>query len=195
MTSTTTNPDISYALRTQVGAVCIALITAGAFVSVPLPGSPVPIVLQNMFVIITGLVMTPLWALVATGTYLLLGALGLPVFAGATGGFAHFAGPTGGFLLSYLPAAAITSWMIRVGRGTGASPHDASMARKILALLAGFSLVHLIGLPWLAMILEMPLSRAFWIGTAPFIPGDLLKAGAVIVLLRSLPSSLWRSWT
>ncbi|SIP97559.1 biotin transport system substrate-specific component [Alkalispirochaeta americana] len=195
MTQATTDLNISYALRTQVGAVCIALITAGAFVSVPLPGSPVPIVLQNMFVIITGLIMTPLWALLATGTYLLLGALGLPVFAGATGGFAHFAGPTGGFLLSYLPAAALTSWLVRVGRGRDSSAHDASMIRKVLALLAGFSLIHLVGLPWLAMVLEMPLTRAFWIGTAPFIPGDLLKAGAVIILLRSLPSSLWRSWS
>src|SRR6056297_2752500 len=95
----TSSQHMGYALRLQTGALLVALISAGAFISVPIPGSPVPIVLQNMFVILAGLVLPAGWAALTVGVYLLLGAVGLPVFAGATGGLAHLAGPTGGFLM------------------------------------------------------------------------------------------------
>ncbi|RLC01276.1 MAG: biotin transporter BioY, partial [Deltaproteobacteria bacterium] len=74
-----------------------ALIAAGAYISVPI--GPVPIVLQNLFVFLAGLLLGSKWGLACVGVYLLAGACGLPVFAGGTGGIARFAGPTGGYLL------------------------------------------------------------------------------------------------
>ena len=59
--------DLRYAVRLQIGAVLVALIAAGAFISVPVPGSPVPIVLQNMFVVLTGVVLAPSWAALLDG--------------------------------------------------------------------------------------------------------------------------------
>ncbi|MDR2182111.1 MAG: biotin transporter BioY, partial [Treponema sp.] len=85
-------------------ALFAALIAAGAFISFPLPFSPVPVVLQNFFAVLSGLVLGPVRGSAAVALYLLAGALGLPVFAGAAGGIAHFAGPTGGFLAGYLLA-------------------------------------------------------------------------------------------
>lgn len=185
----------SYALKTQVGALCIALTTAGAFVSIPIPVSPVPIVLQNMFVVFSGLVLPPVWAFSVILVYLLLGAAGLPVLAGGAGGLAHFAGPTGGFLLAYPFAAWFTSILIRFGRGPGATAHDASVPRQVAAIIPGFLLMYILGVPRLAVVASLPLSGALWVGMVPFLPGDIVKTIALVALLRTLPASLWRSWS
>ncbi|TVR70440.1 MAG: biotin transporter BioY [Spirochaetaceae bacterium] len=148
-----------------------------------------------MFVIFTGLVLPPPWAIMTLLVYLLLGAAGMPVLAGGAGGLAHFAGPTGGFLLAYPAAAWLTSFLVRFGRGPTARAHDASTLRQVTAIVAGFLLVYAAGIPRLAAVAALPLNRALWIGMVPFLPGDILKAVALVVLLRTLPASLWRSWS
>ncbi|MFW5807519.1 MAG: biotin transporter BioY, partial [Spirochaetota bacterium] len=88
--------------KTVLAALCTVLIIIGAYIAIPV--GIVPIVLQNMFVLIAGLLLGPAWGTVSVVVYLFLGALGLPVFAGGKGGFVHILGPTGGYLLSYVPA-------------------------------------------------------------------------------------------
>ena len=85
------------------GAVFLALITAGAYIAIPV--GPVPFVLQNFFIMVAALVLPVRVLIVVMLSYLAAGALGLPVFSGGKGGIAHFAGPTAGYLLAYLPAA------------------------------------------------------------------------------------------
>jgi biotin transport system substrate-specific component len=95
--------DPSTSLRMTVYAsLMAALIAAGAYMALPI--GPVPIVLQNLFVFLSGLLLGPRWGVASIGVYLMAGALGLPVFAGGVGGIGRFAGPTGGYLLGYLPA-------------------------------------------------------------------------------------------
>ena len=116
-----------------------ALITAGAFLAIPL--GPVPIVLQNFFVMLTGLLMGSRWGFFSVGVYLLAGACGLPVFAGATGGLGRLFGPTGGYLFGYLPAVwVVGSLSERFGRKTGGD---------LLALVCGTILVYACGVSWL----------------------------------------------
>ena len=91
-----------------------ALTAVGAFVAIPI--GPVPIVLQNLFVMLMGLMLGPRWGLAGVAAYLLAGALGLPVFAGGTGGGGRFVGPTGGYLLGYLPSVAVIGGLCRYGR-------------------------------------------------------------------------------
>ncbi len=184
--------DLRYAVRLQIGAVLVALIAAGAFISVPVPGSPVPIVLQNMFVVLTGVVLAPSWAALTVVVYLVIGAVGLPVFAGAAGGIAHFAGPTGGFLLGFPFSAALTSWIIR-GRDGGRVVADVGVTRQVLAMVAGFVVVYVLGVPWLALTAQLALPQALLAGMVPFLPGDLLKAAVLLVLTRTVPRSLWRT--
>jgi biotin transport system substrate-specific component len=159
-----------------------ALIAAGTFVSIPLPFSPVPIVLQNLFAVLAGLVLGPLWGGAAAALYLAAGALGAPVFAGAVGGAAHFAGPTGGFLLGYLLAA--------LAAGLAAGRPRAGMAtplwRIILAAAAGFAAVYVPGVPWLKMILKTDWPRAFAAGCLPFLIGDGIKAAAAVLAASRL---------
>ena len=145
-----------------------ALIAAGAFMAIPI--GPVPIVLQNMFVLLAGIILGPRWGLASVGVYLLMGALGFPVFAGGAGGLGRLFGPTGGYLLSYLPAVFITGV---VSQTLGKKTHW-----DILAMAAGSMMIYAMGVPWLKMVTGMAWGKAVAVGMYPFIIGDLLKITA-----------------
>lgn len=129
-----------------------AVTAVGAYIAVPLPWSPVPIVLQNFFILLAGMVLGPSLGAAAAGLYLLLGALGLPVFAGGTGGLAHFSGPTAGYLSAYIPAAWLAGVLSRFGLPRLAE--RTALVRRIfswelLAALAGVAVIYAAGVPWL----------------------------------------------
>jgi biotin transport system substrate-specific component len=175
-------PDI----KTLIAVPMFTAMTAvGAYIAIPIPWSPVPIVLQNFFILLAGLVLGPSMGAAAAGIYLLLGALGLPVFAGGTGGLAHFAGPTGGYLLAYLPSAWIAGVVSRAGISR-ASKDRSSIKRFIfrdgLAAAAGVLLIYAAGVPWLKYRLGLSWDKAFAAGLVPFIAGDFLKAAAATAL-------------
>ncbi len=158
-----------YQLRETVySALFAALIAAGAFIAIPI--GPVPIVLQNLFVLLAGLILGPRWGLASVGLYLLMGACGFPVFAGGTGGMGRLLGPTGGYLLGYIPAVLVTGLISeRLGRTRFA---DAA------AMVAGSLIVYGAGVPWLKFATNMAWNKAVLAGMVPFIPGDLLKITA-----------------
>jgi len=167
--------------RTVMTAVFTALIAAGAYVAVPV--GPVPIVLTTMFVILSGLLGGVRIGLSSVLAYILLGAMGLPVFAGGAGGFAVLAGPTGGYLLGYVLAAAAAGLIFR--------PREDS-SKAVCILLAGAGaltaaiLIYLPGVPWLKWNLNMDWPKALQAGMIPFIPGDLLKTAAAVALALPL---------
>jgi biotin transport system substrate-specific component len=169
-------------MGTAMTALFAALIAAGAFISIPLPFSPVPIVLQNMFALLSGLVLGPLLGGAAAALYLVAGALGAPVFAGATGGIAHFFGPTGGFLIGYLLASLTAGFVAgrpRTGRKT-------PRIRIILGTLLGFLVVYLPGVIQLKHVLNTSWGGALAVGFIPFIIGDVLKGIAAVLIASRL---------
>ena len=169
--------EASASLRPMVYAALFAALTAvGAYISVPL--GPVPIVLQNMFVFLAGLLLGSRWGLAGIGVYLLAGACGLPVFAGGTGGLARFAGPTGGFLLGYVPVVFLIGWIAerRAGR----------MVWDVAAMIGGSVLLYACGVPWLMMVTGLPLSKALAVGVLPFLAGDALKIIAAALIAKSV---------
>jgi biotin transport system substrate-specific component len=176
------NTGIASKRRTLTGltltALFAALIAAGTFIAIPLPFSPVPVVLQNLFVLLSGLILGPLLGGAAAGLYLIAGAAGAPVFAGAAGGFVHFLGPTGGFLAGYF-FMALTAGLIagRPRAGVKTSP-----GRIIPAILAGTLAVYVPGVIWLKHILGVSWPAAFAAGFLPFLPGDAVK-GIVAALI------------
>src|SRR6059058_499896 len=102
---------LAVAARTPRTRALTILVAAGALAlasqfAMPLPGTPVPLTLQPLVVVLTGLLLGPIDGAIAMIVYLVAGAIGLPVFApiGAPG-IARLFGPTGGYLLAY-PAAA-----------------------------------------------------------------------------------------
>jgi biotin transport system substrate-specific component len=171
-------------------ALFAALIAAGTFIAVPLPFSPVPIVLQNLFALLAGLILGPLHGTAAVGLYLIAGAAGAPVFAGASGGFVHIIGPTGGFLLGYLVSALTAGCIAGSPRGGVKTP----LWRIIPAVLAGLLVVYIPGVIRLKFALAGSWQRALIAGFVPFIPGDLIKgilAVPIALRLRRTVSDLY----
>jgi biotin transport system substrate-specific component len=168
--------------RTVFTALFAALIAAGTFISIPLPLSPVPLVLQNFFALLAGLVLGPMLGLGATLLYLLVGAIGAPVFAGAKGGIAHFFGPTGGYLAGYALCAAVAGLV--AGKPEGVGP--TRWGRIVLAAVLGLLAVYIPGVVRLKMVLAADWPKALGIGLLPFLPGDGIKAVLAILLAPRL---------
>ncbi|TVR90986.1 MAG: biotin transporter BioY [Spirochaetaceae bacterium] len=196
--ASSTAPQRAELERVAATAAFTALITVGAYLSFPLPGSPVPVVVQNFFVIAAGMLLGPRHGLAAVVVYLVLGAVGFPVFSGASGGVAHLVGPTGGYLLGYLPAVFVAGALLskRV-RATGAvdatgAARAAGLGRTAAAAGLGFALVYLCGVPVLMLVTGLGLGPALAVGFLPFFPGDVLKAVAAVLLYRRVAPRLNR---
>jgi|SRR5713226_8457288 len=171
-----------------VGALVVA---AAAQVSVPLPGTPVPMTLQPLAVLLVGgLLGAPLGAL-SMILYLAMGAAGLPVFTPTVPllGFARLLGPTGGYLLAYPLAAFAVGSIVPPLRITERGSGGEDVARVALGVLVGLVLIHLGGLAQLA-ILTGNLSAAARFGTWPFLLGDLLKLAVLVPVLTKLTPTI-----
>ncbi len=118
----------------------------------------------------------------ATALYLLLGAIGLPIFHGFTGGIGIILGPTGGYLIGFLAIGA-AYWLITKKAGEG-------LKAKILALLTGLLLCYALGTLWLSASAKISLSSAVIIGVLPFVLPDLIKLSLAVLLADKLKSKL-----
>src|SRR3989475_5435751 len=176
-------------LAVVLGAVLVAL---AAQVSIPLPGTPVPMTLQPMAVLLVGGLLGARLGALSMILYLAMGAAGLPVFTPIPlllPGIARLFGQTGGYLLAYPIAAysvgAIVPPLHSVERGSGGE----DWARVALGVFAGLVLIHLGGLAQL-LILTGNLSAAARFGTVPFLLGDLLKIAILVPVLTKLPPTI-----
>ena len=175
-----------FLIRITLTALFAALTAAGTFVAIPI--GPVPIVLQNMFAVLSGLILGPVLGGASVALYLLAGILNFPVFAGGTGGIARLLGPTGGYLLGYLLSALVGGLILGRPR-QGEKP---GLPRRILAVTVGLLVVYLPGLIWLKTSLGLPWfgpGGAFVVGLIPFLPGDALKGAAAVILCPRLRRS------
>jgi biotin transport system substrate-specific component len=123
--------------------------------------------LQTLAVLGLAVAYGPRHAAASFGLYLALGALGLPVFAGAAQhgvGLAYMAGPTGGYLVGMLLACVIT----------GVLGRHAGPLRRVLAMLAGTAVIFACGAAWLTHFVGS-LQTAVQIGVLRFLPGELIK--------------------
>jgi biotin transport system substrate-specific component len=170
-------------LRMVVLASLMAALTAvGAYIHVPI--GPVPIILSTLFAVLSGLLLGSRWGLVSMGLYLLVGAIGMPVFAGGKGGFAHFFGPTGGYLFGFALASWITGFISERSRG--------SLTLDVLVVIIGSLAIYALGVPWLKMVTQMSWPKTLVVGVVPFLIGDAIKAFVVVVLARSVRPILKR---
>jgi biotin transport system substrate-specific component len=163
-------------------ALFAALTAAGTFIAIPLPFSPVPVVLQNLFAVLAGLCLGPIRGSLAVGLYLLAGALGAPVFAGASGGFARCLGPTGGFLIGYLLAALIAGLIA----GRPRTGKRAPAWRLIPATALAFLSIYIPGLLRLKQLMNLGWAEAFAAGFLPFLIGDTIKGIAAVAIAPRL---------
>ena len=158
-----------------IPAIGAALIAVLAQISLPI--GPVPFTLQNFAIGLIATVFKPREAVLSVALYLLLGAIGLPVFAGGGAGFHVLVGPSAGYLWFDLVYAGLTSYLIRQNSG---------YIRIFLANLLGDSLVFVGGILSLHFLAGMPFDKALAVGVLPFILPDLGKIIAISFISRPL---------
>lgn len=176
------------AVMTRV-ALMAAVVAVAAQISVPLPFSPVPFTMGVLAVILAGFVLGPRYGALALVVYLLIGAVGVPVFAQFSGGLGRIVGPTGGYLISYPFAAAIAGLaavtFTTVGRNRGRA-----IATGTAFGLLGLLLIYALGATWLAIQSNLSPSAAFVAGVLPFIPFDIVKVVLAALLAAAVAPQL-----
>jgi biotin transport system substrate-specific component len=150
------------------------LIGLSSLVAIPLPFSPVPLTLQTMTVLLTGVLLGSRLGALAVLAYIVQGLVGMPVFAAGAWGAARLVGPTGGYLAGFFFAAALVGALAERG-------WDRRAATTLLAMLLGSAVIYGLGALWLARFVGP--SAAVIQGVLPFLPGDALKIAAVMAAL------------
>lgn len=167
-------------------ALFAALTAIGAFIRIPVGQSS--FTLQVFFVFMAGVLIGPRYGLLAQLVYVVLGLIGLPIFTEGAG-LGYIFKPTFGFLLSFIPAA----WV--VGKIAGKS---SDIFRVILGCVAGLAVIYLIGMPYMAWVLNgylgygMSVKDILWAGMIPFLPFDALKIAVTAVLAKPLVPAVRR---
>lgn len=158
------------ALLVMAGTIFIAL---SARIQVPM--WPVPMTLQTFAVLLVGMTFGARLAGITLLTYIVQGALGLPVFATGVG-MASLMGPTAGYIMGFGVAAVVTGYLADRGGATG-------YLRSFATALLGGVIIHAFGAVWLAQFIGA--DPALMLGVVPFIPGDVVKCALVALVLPS----------
>lgn len=174
-------PRAGWLADTLVVVAGAAVIAASAQISIPLPFTPVPITGQTFSVLLVGAALGTARGGTSGLLYVAAGAVGAPVYADGAHGWAVLTGATGGYLLAFPLAAALTGWLAE-------RRWDRRFSSALGAMLTGNLLVYLVGLPWLAAVLDTDLERTLELGLYPFVPGDVLK----LYLASALLPAAWR---
>lgn len=178
-------PSLNTANMTRV-ALMAAVTAVAAQIAIPLPFSPVPFTLQVLAVILSGLLLGPRYGALAMAVYVLVGAVGVPVFAGFRGGLGVIAGPTGGYLLSYPIAAAVAGL---AAYAAVRAPRRRALALSFVWGCAALAVIYTLGAGWLSVAADLPLAVAVAQGVLPFVVFDLVKVGlAALVAVAAAPA-------
>ncbi|MCS7098117.1 MAG: biotin transporter BioY [Candidatus Methanomethyliaceae archaeon] len=145
-----------------VSAIFASLTAIGAWISIPIFN--VPFTLQTFFVYLSVLLLRK-YAFISQGIYILMGLIGLPVFAMGKSAYAALLGPTGGYILGFF-----------LGSFSGLLKRDVPSVFLCMTII--------FGLGWLWLSYWIGFHQAFLIGVLPFIPWDLLKAILALTISR-----------
>lgn len=151
-----------------------------AQVSIPVPGSPVPITGQTLAVVLTAASLGPVRGVAVQAVYIIAALVGLPFYSEASGGVEVVFGATGGYVVGFIPAAFLIGLAAR--RGMDRQPLKAAPL-----FVAGQAVIFAVGVPWLALSAGLSASAALEAGFYPFIVGGLVKA----VVAAGVLSGAW----
>ena len=152
--------------RVMTAVMAAVLAAVSPFV---LPVGPVPVSLSTFVIFLLACVLgrRALWAVLV---YVLLGAVGMPVFAGFAGGAGVLFGPTGGYIVGYLPLAWLSGW--------GAERLRGRPALLAVCFAAATAVLYALGTAWYCVQTQMAPAAALALCVLPFLPGDLAKLAA-----------------
>lgn len=160
-------------------ALLAALLCASAWISIPI--QPVPLTLQVFIVVLSALLLEPIVAFSAVGLYVLMGAAGLPVFSGGTGGLGIIFGPTGGYLLGFVVGATLGSLVRTMLHDMGGG-----VVSDVIAAGCAIVAIYAFGVAQLMAVQGFDLPKAFMLGAVPFLALDVAKAATALVVAFSL---------
>lgn len=161
----------------------VALVASGvlftallAQVSVPVPGSPVPITGQTLAVVLTAAALGPVRGVAVQIAYMACALVGLPFYSEASGGVDVVFGATGGYVVGFIPAAFLIGLAARRGA-------DRNPLKSAPLFVAGQAVIFAVGVPWLAVSADMSAAQALDAGFYPFILGGIVKAAIAAAVL------------
>ena len=171
-------------------ALCTAVICILSPISVPLAGE-VPISLATFAIMLSGILIGGKLASLSVITYVLLGSVGVPVFAGWTGGIGITLGMTGGYIIGYIPMAFITGFLyFRYGRNKSGLSKYAVM---FVSMFLSTAVLYTLGTAWFIVYTKMTLAASMAACVIPFLPGDLIKIVAIMLVAPPIEVALKRS--
>ncbi len=154
-----------------------ALTAVGAFISIPL--YPVPLTLQTLFTLLAAMTLGSVMGASSQIIYLLLGVIGLPVFAGFKAGIGILFGPTGGFLFGFTISAYVIGKIMELKK-------EKNIFYYFLAGIIGTIIIYIIGITQLSLVTGIGIKKAITVGMLPFLPGDILKIIAASLIASKL---------
>lgn len=175
--------------KTSYMALCglfAALMAICSLISIPLGFTPVPVNLATLGVFLAGGLLGKKYGTISIGVYVLLGAVGVPVFAGFRGGLSVLVGPTGGYIIGYIAAAFLVGLLTellvpKAGRSAGRE-----ILACIIAMIIGLFACYLLGTLWFMISTHTGVWAALVSCVFPFLPGDALKIAAGAILTQKL---------
>jgi biotin transport system substrate-specific component len=144
---------------------------------VEIPTYPVPFTLQTLFVLLSGAFLGKKDGAIAQLTYIMLGATGLPVFAGPISGFVKLLGPTGGYLIAFPIAAYFTGLVLEYKSGT---------LMSFIAMFAGSFFIFSLGVLYLDVFYINDLSKSVLLGLTLFSTWEIVKILAAAMITSRL---------
>lgn len=155
-------------------ALLLAILCVSAYITIPLPFSPAPFTATIFVLNLIALLLSPRNTFIVILSYIIIGAVGVPIFAGGTGGLAHLAGPTGGYFIGYI--AAFTVYSLLKGSQRNAWRYI------VIGCFIALPILYFCGMVGLMLQLHIGWEKAFYIGVLPFIVFDIVKAIVASVL-------------
>ncbi|HVZ95180.1 MAG TPA: biotin transporter BioY [Phycisphaerales bacterium] len=166
-----------------------ALTALCAQITFPIPGTPVPVTLQTLPVTLAACALGARLGAVSMALYLLVGLLGLPVFADASGGVTTILGKTGGYLFAFMLVPPLTAFALR-SRNNTSTGWRGVIGQVVLANLVIFTL----GVAWLRLFVPT-WDAALVQGLYPFLPGTIIKSAMAVLLGAAIaPWAMRRVW-
>lgn len=160
-----------------------ALTAIFAQITIPLPISPVPVTLQVLAVCLAAAILGSRLSTLSHLIYIAVGIIGMPVFSGATAGFAQIMGPTGGYIIGFPVSSFITGKIVE-------KRHLPTLPVTLLAMLSGLIVIYAFGMLHLSLITGVNLKTAFITGVVPFIGMDTVKIILGAAVARSVRTIL-----
>jgi biotin transport system substrate-specific component len=164
--------------KTRTLVLCAVMAAVLAILSpITIPVGPVPFTLGFFAVFLTGAMLPPAAAAASLSVYILLGAIGLPVFSGFQAGPQVLAGPTGGYVAGYFIIAIATSFVVR---------RTTKFGVRLAAALAAMAACYALGTLWYMLVTQSTFAAGLMVCVIPFAIPDTIKAMLALALANVL---------